>query len=67
MNRTEPLIVTATNKAATTRWLAAVCLLKQKPKSGINSTFTVPMVLRCRIYGTTESVMVAYTHKYAKV
>ena len=25
------------------------------------------MVLRCRIDGTTESVMVAYTHKYAKV
>ena len=24
-------------------------------------------VLRCRIDGTTESVMVAYTHKYAKV
>ena len=24
-------------------------------------------LLRCRIYGTTESVMVAYTHKYAKV
>ena len=24
-------------------------------------------MLRCRIYGTTESVMVAYTHKYAKV
>ena len=24
-------------------------------------------LLRCRIDGTTESVMVAYTHKYAKV
>ena len=24
-------------------------------------------LLRCRIYGTTESVMVAYMHKYAKV
>ena len=24
-------------------------------------------LLRCRIYGTTESVMVAYSHKYAKV
>ena len=24
-------------------------------------------LLQCRIHGTTESVMLAYTHKYAKV
>ena len=29
--------------------------------------FVIVVLLRCRIDGKTESVMVAYTHKYAKV
>ena len=32
-----------------------------------NFEYGYPHLLRCRIDATTESVMVAYTHKYAKV
>ena len=43
---------------------------KNQEESKKNQLLTLPVnvwLLRCRIDGTTESVMVAYTHKYAKV